>query len=515
MAFSRSQALERENAALRDQVRRLEGTIASLETAIAMQTAANAALTKAFEEQKIALDRTLASFEQLKSRLFRKKSEKLPPPEESGGGPPAPGPTREETLKKRRARAASRAGLAIERTAVTIPPAKRVCPHCIDVELRRVGAGRTVTLVDYEPGRFVQREYELETLACSRCDHIVSAEAPTRPVEGGRYGPRFIAHVVVQKLLYATPHHRLEKMFADQGVPMSRSTMTDLLHRAAELLEPLFTRLLVLIATAEVVQADETSIRVQHRGKLAFMWTFLSEDMVAYRFSADRSGETPVAVLGESLGALVVDGYSGYNRVLQPRTRRRVGCWAHVRRKFFELRESVPEATELLELIAELYRIERGVRESGLAGGPAHLEARVGRSSPVLTKIFTRLEHYRPLHPPRSAFGMAISYTLKSREALTAFLGSPALPLDNNRSESALRWVALGRKNYLFVGNDEAGARIAGLLSLLATCVKNGVNPLDYLADVLLRVHQRGATLDELLPHRWKPPSPTEEPTAA
>ena len=110
---------------------------------------------------------------------------------------------------------------------------------------------------------------------------------------------------------------------------------------------------------------------------------------------------------------------------------------------------------------------------------------------------------------------MAISYTLESREALTAFLGSPALPLDNNRSESALRWVALGRKNDLFVGNDAAGARIAGRLSLLTTCVKNGVNPLDDLADVLLRVHQRGATLDELLPHRGKPPSPTGDPTAA
>jgi transposase len=515
VGVSRSHALELENAALRDQVRRLEGTIASLEVAIAMQTAANAALTKAFEEQKVALDRTLASFEQLKSRLFRKKSEKLPPPEESGGGPPAPGPSREDTLEKRRARAATRRGIATERTPVSVPLAKRVCPHCVDVELRRVGAGRTVTLVDYEPGRFVQREYELETLACSRCDHIVSAEAPARPVEGGRYGPRFIAHVVVQKLLYATPHHRLEKMFADQGVPMSRSTMTDLLHRAATLLEPVFARLLALIATADVVQADETSIRVQHRDKLAFMWTFLSEDLVAYRFSPDRSGETPVAVLGESLGALVVDGYSGYNRVLQPRTRRRVGCWAHVRRKFFELRESVPETTELLELIAELYRIERGVREGGLAGGPAHLEARVERSGPVLARIFSWLELHRPLHPPRSAFGGAISYAIKNRDALTAFLGDPALPLDNNRSESALRWVALGRKNYLFVGNDDAGGRIAGLLSLVATCVRNEVNPLDYLADVLLRVHERGVSLDDLLPHRWKPPPLAEDPAAA
>ena len=165
MALSRSQALERENAALRDQVRRLEGTIATLEGTIETLRSTLAAHTKAFEEQKLALDRTLASLEQLKSRLFRKKSEKLPPPEESGGGPPASGPTREETLKKRRARAASRAGLAIERTAVAVPPAKRVCPHCVDVELRRVGAGRTVTLVDYEPGRFVQREYELPKAA--------------------------------------------------------------------------------------------------------------------------------------------------------------------------------------------------------------------------------------------------------------------------------------------------------------------------------------------------------------
>ncbi len=286
---------------------------------------------------------------------------------------------------------------------------------------------------------------------------------------------------------------------------MPRSTMTDLLHRAADILAPLVIRIFELIAAGEVVQADETSIKVQHREKLAFFWTFIHESLIGYRFSPDRSGETPKSVLGESNGILVVDGYTGYNGVTTPTGRIRAGCLAHFRRKLFEVREQVPEANVGLELILDVYAIEHDAKERGIYGSPEHLALRQERAAPVMAKIKIWLEEQLTLHPPRSSMGTAVKYALKSWAALTVFLTDPRVPVDNNKSESALRAVALGRKNFLFVGNDVAGQNIAGLLSLVATCVANDVNPLEYLADILVRVHSHPASqLDELLPHRWK-----------
>jgi transposase len=162
-----------------------------------------------------------------------------------------------------------------------------------------------------------------------------------------------------------------------------------------------------------------------------------------------------------------------------------------------------------MDFILDVYRIERAALDADLLGTPEHLEMRQTQSKAVMHDLRAWLLAEQGRHPPRGPMGEAISYALGNWDALTLFLTDPHLPIDNNASERALRVAALGRKNFLFVGTAEAGENLAGLYSLVATCEVNGVNPVTYLADVLLRVQTHPASrIDELLPHNWTPPRP-------
>jgi transposase len=284
--------------------------------------------------------------------------------------------------------------------------------------------------------------------------------------------------------------------------------MTDLFHRHAELLAPLSARLLARVAESEVVQADETSIKMLGTTKRAYVWTFLSDNLIAYRFSASRSGKTPSEVLGGTRGTLVVDMYTGYNHVTTVGGRERAACLAHARRKLFEARDSAPQVEEALKIIRDVYLVEHEIKARHLEQSSAHSEARRRLSRGFMDKLREWLARQEGLHPPKSLMGKAVSYCTKNWTELTRFLDDVRIPPDNNASEAALRAVALGRKNFLFVGHEEAGENIAGLYSLIATCEANSVNPYEYLRDVLIRVTDHPASrIDELLPDRWKPPT--------
>jgi transposase len=200
-----------------------------------------------------------------------------------------------------------------------------------------------------------------------------------------------------------------------------------------------------------------------------------------------------------------VDGYKGYDAITVPGKRERAGCLAHVRRKFFDAKSSAAEAAQTaMNYILEVYKIERAALDADLLGTDEHLELRQTASAAVMGEFKAWLDGEQPRHPPKSPIGEAIRYALGQWDALTLFLTDPHLPIDNNASERALRIAALGRKNFLFVGTNEAGENLAGLYSLIATCEANGVNPVDYLADLLVRVQSHPASrIDELLPHRW------------
>jgi transposase len=199
---------------------------------------------------------------------------------------------------------------------------------------RPVGEGKRTTTIEYIPGYFIQRENVQETLACRCGEHIATAPPPPRPLDKSLYGAGFIAYVVTMKCGDSLPLYRLAKQFLRAGVPIVRSTLNDLFHRAADKLKPLYKRLLEIVSYAEIVQADETPMLMQRPNRKGYIWTFLTDDpcpLIAYRFSGNRSGETPSEVLGGTRGELVVDAYLRLQRdhaTRRPRPRRLPGSRA-------------------------------------------------------------------------------------------------------------------------------------------------------------------------------------------
>lgn len=456
-----------------------------------------------------AMEKMRAQVDALTRAVFGKKSEKMPSLAREVGKKP----TRAETTKTRADRAAERSKLPIEPVQHNVPDGERTCPTC-HVEAKPAGT-KSSTEFDYVPGYFRRKLHQRETLSCS-CGYIVTAPAPARVYDRCQYSPSFIAHLVVQKCGDSLPIYRMEKQFKRLSIPMSRSTMTELFHRAGELLRPLAKRVLALVAASDVVLADETTMpmlktikrdkdgNLQKKPKRSYLWTFVSGDFVAYRFSSSRSGSTPREVLGGTKGTLVVDAYTGYNSVTGVDGRTRAGCLAHARRKFFDASSSHPDAHVALDAIRDVYRVEHEAKERGVARTPEHLAMRQTRSKSTLEKLHAWLAQRKNSYLPKSGMGAAIRYALDNWTELTRFLDDVHVPPDNNRSEAALRVVALGRKNFLFVGHEDAGDNVAALYTLVATCEAHGVNPFEYLRDVLVRVStQPAADIDALLPHRW------------
>lgn len=450
---------------------------------------------KVVEERLAALER----------RLFGKKSErrkavKLPPPL------PKETPSRPEQKAKRDALAELRAArMETEVEKIPVAPDARRC-KCGSTELREVGEGKPSTLIEYVPGYFRRRVCLRQTLAC-RCGGMVTARAPERVGERTRYAPSFVAHLCVSKCSDTLPQYRLEKEYQRLGIPITRSTMNALLHRAATELAPLYAAACALVPQATTVHADETSVRQANLGKKAFMWDFVTPELTVYRYAESRSGEVAKAMLGESTGTLIVDQYTGYNQVTKPGGRRRAGCLAHARRKLFEQKEH-PGVDEALALITEIYRVEREAKAAEVYGTAAHLELRQTKSRTLFTRLLWWGRSQRGRHEPRSAMGRAVNYLMKNRRELGVFLSDVSVAPDNNKAEAALRRIALGRSNYLFFQHKESGERHAVLYTLVASAEKNDLNPTTYLTDVLVRVQTHPQSqIEELLPHRWKPPS--------
>ena len=445
---------------------------------------------------------------QLKKAVLGSRSEKSKMPRIKTGAPATPA-ARQKTRRERASAKAQAPTVTIEHK---VPDADRRCTVCGNAKLDPLGNGKTTTVWEFVPARFLRVEHVQEVLRCRCNGFVVTAPGAPKVVEKGQYGASFLAHLAVSKCADHTPIYRLEKAFARQGIPVARSTMNELLHRASEILMPVWTRLLDIVRMRPVVGADETRLRIVRdksgKTKNGFVWTFGARDDaggldVAYIFTEDRSGSTPKTLLEGTTGVLLVDGYSGYNVVEEVSTRRRAACHAHLRRYFHEALPTAPIAQEMLDLVAELYVAEHAADEQGLVGA-SKLGFRKERAGPVRARMRAWLDAHRERHPPKSPIASAIRYADNQWEELGVFLDDERVPLDNNGSERALRRVALGRKNYLFVRDVEHGASITGLYSLVATCEARGINPFEYLADVLVRVQDHPArNIDELLPGAW------------
>jgi transposase len=410
--------------------------------------------------------------------------------------------------KRRRENAAARAKLDTEENEHCVPEQQKTCPNCPGVTLRPMPPERSVEY-EYVPAKVVRIVHLREKLSCPRsCGFIVTADGPSKAYEKARYGPGLIAHIVTAKCADVLPLYRQAKQLARLGIPIGRSTLTDLFHRAAGLVTPLVKRMEQRIAQSSHVLADETSFPIQETGacRRGFIWTFIGSGLILYRYSGDRSGETPLRVLGGTAGKLLVDGYTGYNHVCDVAGRDRAGCLAHFRRYFFEALGTAPEpAQHVLDAIIDIYKIEREAAKAGVVGTDEHLQLRQREIKPIMDELKKWLHEQQPLHRPKSPIARAIGYGINQWDALTKFLDDPALPPDNNESERRLRLIALGRKNYLFAADDAGAENLATLMSLVVTCEAHGIDPEAYLADVLIRMQTHPQShIDELLPPRWK-----------
>ncbi len=473
----------------------------------------NTELTEA-KETLIAMQGTL---EKLQRHVFGKRSEKITPLATALRDPARAEADRIAANQARRENAEKKRQLVTRRIEHKVREDQKLCPKCGGHEFTTLGDGAMTELYELIPAIVERQQHIQEKLRCKCGETIITADGPAKVFDKARVGPNFMAQVVVSKCADALPLHRQAKAYRRVGVQVNDSTLGDYFHRAAEITKPISDHLLDVVAEKEIVLADETSHRVQAKGKTrrSWIWSFIGRDeadreLIAYVFSPSRSSETPERVLGGTAGKLVADAYKGYDRITVPGRRIRAGCLAHVRRKFFDAQAAAPAAAkQAMDFILEVYKVERAALDADLLGTAEHLEMRQTSSRAVMDEFKAWLDAEHGRHPPKGPMGEAIGYALGQWDALTLFLTDQHLPIDNNASERALRVCALGRKNFLFVGTNEAGENLAGLYSLIATCEANGVNPVDYLADVLIRVQTHPASrIDELLPHHWTPLRP-------
>jgi transposase len=387
---------------------------------------------------------------------------------------------------------------------------ERICAHCdvvkteFDTEPRR-------TLM-YEPSKLYFREEQLVKYAC-RCCGIGVTTAPASPklIEGSNVGASVLAHLVVAKVVDATPIERVGKQWARHGYDVAPSTMHDWFGRSATEVSFLSPIARGDLLRSSLISFDDTPLPAQvaghengtQRGRL---WLYIGDvSRVAYcAFSPDWKGTHPTGVLTGFSSHLQSDGYGGIASLFTgPDSPNKVGCNDHCRRKYVEaLKLGDKRATKVVSLYGELYAVER---EAKMMTADERTRWRKARSVPLWAQLSEEVARLTPLAEPKSPLGKANTYFRRQNAALRAFLDNGILPISNAHVERLLRGVALFRKNSLFVGSLQAGERYAALLTLAVNCALCGANPFTYFTDLFERLasgwpHSKAA---ELMPQAW------------
>ena len=405
-------------------------------------------------------------------------------------------------------------------------PKQEACPDC-GGELKSLGEDVS-EILEYIPARFKVIRQVRSKLACACCERIVQAAAPSRPIERGIAGPGLLAHVLVSKYCDHLPLYRQSYIYAREGVELERSTLADWVGATSALLEPLVETLRRHVLSATKLHADDTPVPVLAPGngktKTGRLWTYVRDDRPAgdatpaavwFAYSPDRKGEHPQAHLSHFTGTLQADGYAGFDAVYETGRIQEAACWAHVRRKFYDLHvaHKSPVAAEAMERIAALYAIEKEIR--GHAAGERR-EVRDARARPLLDSLKQWLEETLEKLSRKSDTALAVRYALSRWEALLRYVNDGRIEIDNNAAERSLRTVALGRKNYLFAGSDAGGERAAAIYSLIGSAKLNGLDPEAYLRNVLSRIADHPINrIEELLPWNFTPDAAEDSSRAA
>lgn len=391
------------------------------------------------------------------------------------------------------------------------------CPSC-GGELRKLGEDITETL-EHVPAAWKVIQHVREKFTCRQCEKICQAPAPNHPIARGRAGPHLLAQVLFNKYRAHLPLNRQSALFAGDGIDLDTSTLADWVGATTATLMPLVETIEAHVLNAERLHIDDTTVPVLAKAKCRTgrLWAYVRDDApfagnaapaALFHYSPDRSAEHPERHLATYSGICQADAYSGYNGLyVQDRKAGRIteaSCWAHGRRKFFEIAElnKAPIAIEAVRRIDELFAIERQIN-----GKPPdeRVAVREAQAKPLVEDLEAWFRAERRKLSSKNRIAKAIDYHLKRWPAFARFLDDGRICLSNNAAERAIRGIAVGRKNWTFAGSDSGGRRAAAIYTLIETCKLNDIDARAWLADVLARINDHPMReLDALLPWNWQ-----------
>jgi transposase len=419
-----------------------------------------------------------------------------------------------------------------------VHPAPAACPCCGGTNLSKIGEDVTETL-DVVPRQWFVTEHVREKFSCRSCETIGQPPAPFHAIARGFAGPSLLAMMLVEKYANHQPLNRQSEQYAREGIELSVSTMADHVGACAATLMPLYELIKAHVFAAERIHGDDTTVPVLAKGKTRTgrIWTYVRDDRpfggpappaAVFFYSPDRTGVHPEQHLAGYSGILQADAYSGFNTLYEPIRKpgpiTEAGCWAHARRKLFELADIAskarkgkpttisPIAFEAVQKFDAIFALERSING---CSPEARVAARRKDIAPLVNELIHWMKRERGKLSRHNEVAKAMNYMLKRVDVFTRFLDDGRICLSNNAAERELRGIALGRKSWLFAGSDRGGERAAVMLILIQTARLNDVDPQSWLADVLARINDHAARrLDELLPWNWRTPMPSRAEAA-
>ena len=414
----------------------------------------------------------------------------------------------------------------LPRTEIRHEPESTLCP--CGCQLKRIGEDVAEKL-DYQPGTFSVERHIRGKWVCDECETLSQAPVPAHVIDKGMATTNLLAQVLINKFADHLPLYRQEQMFDRTGYKLAASTMGSWVGQCGAALQPLVDALRTEILKQAVLHADETPITMlnvnnkvnnklsnkadqgKHSNtKKAYLWAYATTQhadirAVVFDFAEGRGGQHAKAFLDGWGGTLMCDDYQGYKELIKDNQITEAACMAHARRKFFDLFAANKShiAQDALEQFRAIYKKEAQLQD--LPPDERH-QRRQTEIKPLMEKLRQWLLDHKIKVPDGSGTMKAIAYSLKRWDALNVFLKNPHTPIDNNWVENQIRPIAVGRKNWLFAGSLRSGQRNAAIMSLVQSAKLNGLNPLEYLKDVMDRLPtQPYSQINELLPHNWKP----------
>lgn len=422
-----------------------------------------------------------------------------------------------EHKRRKKKRISLPAELPREEIIYDLEDAEKFCPH--DGSALKLIGNEQHEQLDIIPAKVKVLRHLRQKYACPCCDsYVVTAKKPRQAIEKSIASAGLLAYIATSKYADALPLYRQVTILERNGIKLDRTSLANWMIHCGDLVQTIINRLLDHMQLQPVLHMDETPVQVLNEpGRKAqsksYMWVISSlqqsgQPAVLFNYSPTRNGDTPKLKLNDFEGALMVDGYEGYQGVCDERQLTRLGCWAHARRKFMDAKKQQVKgksgrADQVLSLIQQLYRVEKASEDFT---ADQRYEIRQKQSKAILSKLRMWLDKAIANTPPKTAIGKAVFYLQNQWSRLTGYVEDGCYPIDNNRAENSIRPFVIGRKNWMFSTSQKGAASSANLYSIIETAKANGLEPYAYLRRLFTQLPLADTIedIDKLLPWNCK-----------